>query len=90
MQVATELERLVVVETKLDALIEQNKTMVGKLDDLLGNYVPRAEYDKDLEILRGEIEQAKRRSALQTWVTGSLSAIFGAVMAILIQGYFSN
>lgn len=86
----TELERLVVVETKLDALIEQNKAMVSKLDDLLGNYVPRAEYDKDLEILRSEIEQAKRRSALQTWITGSLSAIFGAVMAILIQGYFSK
>lgn len=90
MQAATEVERLVAVETKLDIAIGQIGDLGKKMDDLLGNYVPRTEYDKDLEILRAEIERSKRRSTLQTWLTGSLSAIFGAVMAILIQGYFSK
>lgn len=86
----TELERLVVVETKLDAVIEQNKLMTAKLDDLLGSYVPRAEYEKDMKDMELKIERAKKRTSLQTWVTGSLSALFGAILMYLITFFITH
>lgn len=101
MQTATEVERLVAVETKLDIAIGQIGDLGKKMDDLLGNYVPRTEYDKDLEALElkaesnkkeleSKIKDAKRRTTLQTWLTGTLGTIFGVIMTILIQGYFSK
>lgn len=84
----TELERLVAVETKLDIVIEQQKKLVEKFDDLLLSYVPRTEYEETLKALDNKIELAKKRTALQTWLTGTLSAIFGAVLAILVKSFF--
>ncbi len=97
----SELERLVVVETKLDALIKSNQEQSAKLDMLISNYVHRTEYEKDIDSIRNDIEKtkaetardiekAKARSALQVWITSSLAAVLGAVMAILIQGYFNK
>lgn len=84
----TELERLVVVETKLDALLQAHAEITVKIDALLANYVHRAEYEKELDAIRIEIERTKARSVFQSWVTGTLSAILGAVIAILIKSYF--
>ena len=97
----SELERLVVVETKLDALIKVTNEQTIKLDTLISNYVHRTEYEKDIDAIRNDIEKtkaetardiekAKARSALQVWITSSLAAVLGAVMAILIQGYFNK
>jgi anti-sigma-K factor RskA len=97
----SEIERLVVVETKLDALIKSNQEQSAKLDMLISNYVHRTEYEKDIDSIRNDIEKtkaetardiekAKARSALQVWITSSLAAVLGAVMAILIQGYFNK
>ena len=78
------------VETKLDAVIEQNRRIAEKMDAILSSYVPRTEYEKDLEALELKIEAAKRKSAIQAWLTGSLSAVFGAVLAILVKAYFEK
>lgn len=86
----TELERLVVVETKLDALIKVQADMSGKMDTLLSNYVPRSEHEKDLAELRLDIEKARARSTLQVWLTGTFAALFGVIMTILVQSYFSH
>lgn len=93
--------RIAVIETKLDALIKSNQEQSAKLDMLISNYVHRTEYEKDIDSIRNDIEKtkaetardiekAKARSALQVWITSSLAAVLGAVMAILIQGYFNK
>lgn len=46
--------------------------------------------DKEIITLKSDLVSAKKRSALQTWLTGTLSAIFGAILAILIQAYFTR
>lgn len=89
MQQPSEFERLVIVETKLDALIKSNEKLVAKFDQVMGNYVVKTEYDRDLENLRLEIDSAKRKTSLQTWITGSLAALFGIVMTLLVQNYFN-
>lgn len=86
----TELERLVVVETKLDALIKSTNEQTLKLDRLLVSYVHRNEYEKDIEALRAEIEKTKARNAVQVWITSTLAALFGVIMTILVQKYFQG
>lgn len=97
----TELERLVVVETKLDALIKSTNEQTLKLDRLLVSYVHRNEYEKDIEHLRIEteekidklqleIEKTKARNTVQVWITSTFAALFGAIMTILVQKYFQG
>jgi len=97
----SELERLVVVETKLDALIKVTNEQTAKLDTLLVSYVHRNEYEKDIEMLRREIEntkakttqdieKAKARNTVQVWLTSTLAILFGAIMTILVQKYFQG
>lgn len=86
----TELERLVVVETKLDALIKASQEQSVKLDTLLVNYVHRQEYEKDIEMLRAEIEKTKARNTVQVWITSTFAALFGVIMTILVQEYFQG
>lgn len=93
----SEGERLVAVETKLTSVESTVNKIDQKLDVLLPTFVTQTqiaefkeEFDKKVLELKTDLVNAKRRSALQTWLTGTLSAIFGAVMAILIQGYFTN
>lgn len=84
----TELERLVAVETKLDIVIDQQKKLVDKFDELVTSYVHRNEYEETTRQLEKKIEDTKRKNAFQTWITGTLSAILGAILAILIKAYF--
>jgi len=86
----TELERLVVVETKLDALIKSTNEQTVKLDTLIANYVHRNEYEKDIETLRAEIEKTKARNTVQVWITSTLASLFGVIMTILVQKYFQG
>ena len=97
----SELERLVVVETKLDALIKSNQEQSAKLDMLISNYVHRNEYEKDIEHLRTEteekigklqleIEKTKARNTVQIWLTSTFAALFGVIMTILLQNYFNK
>ena len=86
----SELERLVAVETKLETVIEQGKELKGLLTDVLTSYVPRSEYELEMTALRKDIAETRKRSALINWLTGTLSAVFGVVMTILITAYFNN
>ena len=97
----SELERLVVVETKLDALIKVTNEQTIKLDTLISNYVHRNEYEKDIEHLRTEteekigklqleIEKNKARNTVQIWLTSTFAALFGVMMTILLQNYFNK
>ena len=97
----SELERLVVVETKLDALIKVTNEQTIKLDTLISNYVHRNEYEKDIEHLRTEpegkigklqieIEKTKARNTVQIWLTSTFAALFGVIMTILLQNYFNK
>ena len=47
-----------------------------------------AELNSEIAKLGLELEQTKKRNALQTWVTGTLSAILGVTLTVLIQRAF--
>lgn len=83
------------VETKLDNVLSTVEKTNTKIDDLsasLARYATRLELEEAIierntqiaELKKVDAELAKRH-ALQVWLTGSLSALFGAVMAILIK-----
>ena len=79
------LERLVAVETKLDMLIESNKEVAQSLKSLQSDYVRKREYEADLAEVNIKIENTKRKSAIQVWLTSTLAALFGVIMTILVQ-----
>lgn len=43
-----------------------------------------------VQTLALEIKKASNRSRLQTWVTGTLSASAGVVLALLVEFYLAN
>lgn len=71
----TQQERLAVVESKLDTVIEQLKQVGSKLDTFA---------------TKAEVSELKRKHSLQVWLVGSLSAGFGVMLTILIQGFFKG
>ena len=83
------LERLVAVETKLDMLIESNKEVAKSLKSLQSDYVRKREYEADLADVKLKIENTRQKSALHVWLTSTLAAVFGIVMTLLVQNYFS-
>lgn len=93
----TELERLVAVETKMDTVIEGVKDLQHKFDSIMPtvvNHVQFTEYKEsqalELTSLKQELEKTKLRNTVNVWITGTLSAILGAIMAILIQSFFTK
>lgn len=90
MATKSEQERLAVVETKIDIIVEQMKGLNDKLDSLLPTYVTKEEHEKAVTTLELEIEQAKRKSGIFTWITSTLAAGFAAIMTILVQNYFGG
>lgn len=91
----TESERLYVVETKIDTVLTAVEKTNTKIDDLttsLARYATRLELEEAIIERNTQIAELKKADAslakkhtLQVWLTGSLSMIFGAVMAILIK-----
>ena len=91
----TESERLYVVETKLDTVLSAVEKTNTKIDDLstsLVRYATKVELEESIADRNTEIaalkladEKLGKRHALQVWLTGTLSAIFGAVMTILLK-----
>lgn len=82
----TEGERLVALETKMNTVLDNQKTQADEfktLNNTLSNLLPTYATKAELEIL-------KKRNALQTWLVGTLSAGFGVIMTILIQSYFNK
>lgn len=82
----TDGERLVALETKMDTVLDNQKTQTGKFDDL----------NNKLEALlptyatREEVEKLKQRNTLQVWITGSLSAVFGSILTFLVMFFVTN
>lgn len=85
------------LETKVDTVIESLKGVTTRLDMLLPTLVTQSQLAEktaplhnEITALKIELVNAKKRSTLQTWLTGTLSAAFGVFMTVLIQGYFSK
>lgn len=86
----TDGERLIVLETKLDAVTKSQKEMSGdlktfinKVDVLLPTYATKAEVET-------KIDNIKKAHTLQVWLVGTLSAAFGVILTVLIQNYFNG
>ncbi len=81
----TTVERITVLETKLDTVIEQQKTITYKLDKLTNTFATIAHLEEVENKLYAEIEEIKGKR----WVQNTLAAILGSVLTILIA-YFIN
>ena len=93
----TELERLVAVETKMDTVIEGVKDLQKKFDQVMPTVVNHTQFSEfkettSIEIaeLKKEFEKVKLKNSVTVAITGILSAVLGAIMAILIQAYFTK
>lgn len=93
----TELERLVAVETKMDTAIEGIKDLQHKFDTLMPTIVNHQQFteykeSQALEIaeLKKEMMRTKLKNTITVWITGTLSAVFGVVMTILVSSYLSK
>jgi hypothetical protein len=51
------------------------------------NNVTRGELDEELKQLEEAVEGTKKRSATQIFITGSLAALFGSILTLLLS-YF--
>lgn len=82
----TDGERLVKLETKMDTVLNNQETQTSKFDELnkkLIELLPTYATKEDLEGL-------KRKSSLQVWITGSLSAILGSIMTFLVMFFVTT
>lgn len=93
----SELERLVAVETKMDTVIETVDKINNKLDEALPNIVTHSQFaeyrnqqDKKNAELEKKFENVKLKNTITVWISGTLSAIFGAILAILIKSYLER
>ena len=91
----TESERLYVVETKLDTVLNAVEKTNNKIDELttsLARYATRAELEAAIIERNAEIAALKetdkllaKRHQLQVWLTGVFSMAFGIGLTILIN-----
>jgi hypothetical protein len=82
----TDGERLVALETKMDSVLDNQKTQADKFDTLnskLDGLLPTYATKQD-------VEKLKNRNTVQTWVTGSLSAILGSVLTFLVLYFVTS
>ena len=93
----TELERLVAVETKMDTVIEGVKDLQHKFDQMLPTVVNHTQFLEfkestavEIAELKKEFEKVKLKNSVTVAITGILSSVLGAIMAILIQAYFTK
>jgi uncharacterized oligopeptide transporter (OPT) family protein len=90
----TQAERMVKVETNLENLTttvhDGLGTINATLKDIKDNYLLKAEHEKQIAVLAVEIKEAKRKNSLQVWITSTMAAIFGVIMTVLLQSFFSK
>lgn len=65
----------------------RNDILDLKLKEMDTRILELSNKDKELEL---KIDRLKQRSALQVWVTGSLSAILGSVLTFLVVFFLNN
>ena len=90
----TDGERLVKLEVKVENIEKLVTGMDSKLDDIIKeqndarmNNVTRGELDAEIKRLEEAVEGTKKRSATQIFITGSLAALFGSILTLLLS-YF--
>ena len=91
----TESERLYVVETKLDTVLNAVEKTNNKIDELtasLARYATRAELEAAIIERNAEISALKEADVLlakkhvfQVWLTGAFSMAFGVGLTILLN-----
>ena len=86
----SDAERLIVIETKLEAVLESQRELIRNVETLRTDYVKKQDYDEDIGELHIQIKEARARTIVHSWLTGILATAFGAIMAILIQAYFTK
>jgi hypothetical protein len=93
----SELERLAVVEQKLDDLARTVDKFNAKLDLITATLVTQEQLtekltalNKDMTELAIKLERSKQQSKMQTWITSTLSAVLAVILTVLIQSYFSK
>lgn len=93
----TELERLVAVETKMDTALEGIKDLQHKFDSFMPTVITHTQFSEykeaqaiELAELKKEMLRTKLKNTITVWITGTLSAIFGVVMTILVSSYLSK
>lgn len=86
----TEQERLAVVETKIDTVLQQQESISKKLDVLLPTFATKLELEEAKKDHDKQIAEVKRKHTYQIWLVGTLSALFGGVMTLLLAFFFNN
>lgn len=93
-----------VLGAKLDAVGQRVEKVELKVDNLGTAYVPHDIFELRLKELETKIigftvelknvwlriEDNTRRGKLQTWLTGTVSAAAGVILALLVQFYLTN
>lgn len=95
--VRNEDERLAIVETKVDTVIEnqkqqalEQKVFIDKLNNMLPTFVTIFTFEQKIKELDRELANTKKKNSLQVWVTGSMSAIFGSILTFLLMFFLTN
>ena len=90
----TDGERLVKLEVKVENIEKLVTGMDSKLDNIIKeqsdvrvNNVTRGELDAEIKRLEQAVEGTRKRSATQIFITGSLAALFGSILTLLLS-YF--
>jgi len=90
----TDGERLVKLEVKVENIEKLVTGIDGKLDSILKeqsdvrvNNVTRAELDNEIKVLKLLFDESRKRNSTQVFITGSLAALFGSILTLLLS-YF--
>jgi len=90
----TDGERLVKLEVKVENIEKLVTGMDSKLDSILKeqsdvrvNNVTRTELDNEVRVIKVMFEASQKRNATQIFITGSLAALFGSILTLLLS-YF--
>lgn len=89
----TNEERLVVLETKLDAVSEQIRAIDHKLEMMNSAFVSNVKHKDDLRDVFGAIGRNTEkidRMSKQRWVQNTMAAAFGALLSLLIAYFVTN
>lgn len=82
------------IDQKLDILIPTFATQAQLVEEKAEREKQIIEVKTALDgkvvTLSNDLENARKRSSVQAWLTGVLGTAFGAVMALLIQAYFTS
>ena len=93
----TDGERLERVETNLETIAKLVGEQGGTLKEIRDAQILASattaskEYvDTKISTVELKVESSKRKTSVQTWVTGTLSAVFGAILSLLLAYFMTT